>query len=127
MAPLEIVLGLMGWIGIPLDFGTVLFGALIIGLGIDGSIHFLHYYSHLRSEGIESHEAIRATMGHVGKAVMTANTTTFSGFVVLMFAQTAPLRNLAFISSMAIVLVTVSLLTFLPALIVLLRIDKAER
>jgi predicted RND superfamily exporter protein len=124
LVPLELVLGIMGWFGIPLDFGTVLIGALIIGLGIDGSIHFLHYYHHLREKGIERRQGLKSTMGHVGRAVVTANATTSVGFLILLFAHTSALRNFAFTSGMAILLVTVSILTFLPALVVLLGLDK---
>ena len=124
LVPLELVLGMMGWFGIPLDFGTVLNGALVIGLGIDGSIHFLHYYHHLREEKIERKQALQSTMGHVGRAVVTANATTSAGFLILLFAHTSALRNFAFTTGIAILLVTVSILTFLPALVVVLGLDK---
>ena len=38
-----VILGLMCGTQVPLDFGTALFGALIVGLGVDGSIHFMHH------------------------------------------------------------------------------------
>jgi len=124
LVPLELVLGIMGWFGIPLDFGTVLNGALVIGLGIDGSIHFLHYYHRLREEKIDRKQALQSTMGHVGRAVVTANATTSAGFLILLFANTSAVRNFALTSGIAILLVTVSILTFLPALVVLLGLDK---
>ncbi len=128
LVPMELVLGVMGWFGIPLDFGTVLNGALVVGLGIDGSIHFLHYYHHLRGEeGVERKAALQATMGHVGKAVVTANATTCSGFMILLFAHTSAVRNFAFTAGLAIVLVTVSILTFLPALVVLLGLASDKQ
>jgi predicted RND superfamily exporter protein len=116
----------MFWMGIPLDLGTVLVGALVIGLGVDGSIHFLHYYHRLRLEGTEGKEAIRATMAHVGKAIITANATTCCGFLVLMLSTTEFLRNFAIVNSMAIFLVTLSILTFLPALITLFQADRNQ-
>ncbi len=124
LVPLGFILGIMGWVGIPLDFGTVLFGALIIGLGVDGSIHFLHYYHHLQLQGIKGEAALRETMGHVGKAIVTANATTCCGFLVLVFSKTSALKNFAFVNSIAIFLVTVSILTFLPALVTLFLDDS---
>ena len=126
LMPMGAILGLMSWMGIPLDFGTVLVGALIIGLGVDGSIHFLHYYHRLRMEGLEGRTAMRATMGHVGKAIITANGTTCCGFLVLSFSQTKFLQHFALVNSMAILLVTLSILTFLPALITVFRVDKGN-
>ena len=118
-------MGLMGWTKIPLDFGTALFGALIIGLGVDGSIHFLHHYHDLQRRGIHGEEAIRRSMGHVGKAIVTANATTCCGFLVLMFSNTAMLRNFAIVNALAISLVTLSLLTFMPALVTLFHKDSS--
>jgi len=124
LVPLGSILGLMSWMGVPLDFGTALVGALIVGLGVDGSIHFLHYYHRLRLAGQEGKAALRATMGHVGKAIITANATTCCGFLVLAFSSTEFLRNFALVNSIAIFLVTLSVLTFLPALITLFQVDK---
>ncbi len=125
LVPMGSILGLMCWMGIPLDFGTALVGALVIGLGVDGSIHFLHYYHRLRQEGREGKAALSATMGHVGKAIITANATTCCGFLVLTFSTTEFLRNFALVNSMAIFLVTLSILTFQPALITLFQSKEA--
>ncbi len=123
LVPLEFTLGFMGWVGIPLDFGTVLCSALIIGLGVDGSIHFLHYYHRQHKEGLRGRESLQATLGHVGRAVITANATSLLGFVVLMFSKTTELRNFAIINALAIFLVTVSVLTLLPSLASLIRLE----
>ncbi len=124
LVPLEIILGLMGWVGIPLDFGSVLCGALIVGLGVDGSIHFLHYYHHLREEGLEREQALRGTMGHVGRAIITANITTCLGFLVLSFSNTTALKSFSFANALAIFLVTLSVLSFLPVLIIIFGVGK---
>ncbi len=126
LVPLGAILGLMCWLGIPLDFGTALVGALVVGLGVDGSIHFLHYYHGLRREGAEGKSALLETMGHVGKAIITANATTCCGFLVLTFSTTEFLRNFALVNSLAIFLVTISVLTFLPALITLFQMDDGR-
>ena len=126
LVPLEFILGFMGLADIPLDLGTVLCGALIIGLGIDGSIHFLHYFHKLNTKGIIGRKALQLTMGHVGRAVLTANATTFCGFVVLLLSQTTAVRNFSMVNSMAIFLVTLSILTLLPALITVLHMGKEQ-
>ena len=129
LVPLGYILGLMGWTQIPLDFGTVLFGALIIGLGVDGSIHFMHHNHGVQVRGFRGEEAIRRTMGHVGRAIVTANATTCCGFLVLLFSNTSVLRNFGIVNSLAIFLVTVSMMTFLPALVTLFHVndDRGQR
>jgi predicted RND superfamily exporter protein len=66
-------------------------------------------------------------MGHVGKAIVTANATTCCGFLVLLFSSSSVLRNFGIVNSTAIFLVTVSLITFLPALVTLFQVDKGGR
>ncbi|MBN2297583.1 MAG: MMPL family transporter [Deltaproteobacteria bacterium] len=124
LVPLEFILGFMGWAGIPLDFGTVLCSALIIGLGVDGSIHFLHYYHRIHKQGLRGRVSLQETIGHVGRAVITANATSCLGFIVLLFSKTSELRNFALINGLAITMVTISVLTLLPSLASLIRLDE---
>ena len=126
LVPLGYILGFMGWSQIPLDFGTVLFGALIVGLGVDGSIHFMHHNHDLQLRGIHGEEAIRRSMGHVGKAIVTANATTCCGFLVLLFSNSSVLRNFGIVNSTAIFLVTISLITFLPALVTVFQVANGR-
>ena len=123
LAPLVVVLGLMGWTGIPLDYSTVLCGALIIGLGVDGSIHFLTYHHRLQLKGATGEPALRETARHIGRAVVTANATTCFGFSVLILSKTSTMKYFALLNSTAILLVTLSVLTVLPALVALFHIN----
>ena len=124
LIPLEIVIGLMGWFGIPLDFGTALFGALIIGLGIDGCIHILHHEADLHRAGVPEREALLETLRHVGRAVLTANATSAGGFFMLIFSSTRAVQNFAVVNAVAISLVTASILTLLPVLITVGRLFR---
>ena len=126
LMPLICILGFMGLINIPLDIGTVLCGSLIVGLGIDGSIHFLYYYNRLHLGGVPKKRALQMTMGHVGRAVCTANMTTFCGFVVCLQSDVTAVKNFATLNSIAILLVTVSVMTLLPALVTVLHLDKED-
>ena len=126
LAPLDIMLGLMGWAGIPLDVGTVLFGALIIGLGIDGGIHLLYFEAQIQKEGVPPEEAFVKSIRHVGRAILTANATTVAGFLALIFSASKALQNFALINAAAIALVTASILTLLPALLKAARLLDSD-
>ncbi|MCP4128105.1 MAG: MMPL family transporter, partial [Gammaproteobacteria bacterium] len=39
-----IILGLMGWLGIPLDIMTITIAAITIGIGVDNAIHYVHRF-----------------------------------------------------------------------------------
>jgi len=42
LLPVVLVMGLMGWTGMPFDFSNMMVGSVAIGLVGDGTIHFLH-------------------------------------------------------------------------------------
>jgi len=126
LVPLTCILGFMGMMHIPLDLGTVLCGSLIVGLGIDGSIQFLHHYNTLHLGGMKKRLALQTTMGHVGRAVITANFTTLFGFIVLLMSNTSAVRNFSTVNSVAILLVTISVLTLLPAMVTVLHLDVID-
>ena len=39
------VLGLMGWLNIPLDIMTITIAAISIGIGVDDTIHYIHRFN----------------------------------------------------------------------------------
>ncbi|MDD5223738.1 MAG: MMPL family transporter [bacterium] len=105
------VLGLMGALGVPLDYGTVLTGGLIIGLGDDGAIHLIYRY---RKTGGKMPESLEI----VGRGIITSNITTGAGFICLIFSQVKVMQNFGLINGLAIVIVTVLILIMIPVLVV---------
>jgi predicted RND superfamily exporter protein len=50
--PVLLVLGAMGWLGVPLDGATVMIGAVVLGLAVDDTLHTLgHFRRALRTSG----------------------------------------------------------------------------
>ena len=37
-----VVLGFMGWMGIPLDMMTITIAAISVGIAVDNTIHYIH-------------------------------------------------------------------------------------
>lgn len=105
------VLGIMGALGVPLDYGTVLTGGLIIGLGDDGAIHLIYRYFKTGGKMPQSLEI-------VGRGIIASNVTTGVGFVCLAFSQIQTLKNFGFINGLAIVIVTLLILIIIPVLVV---------
>jgi predicted RND superfamily exporter protein len=106
-----LVLGLMGAFEIPLDYGTVLTGGLIIGLGDDGAIHLIYRYFKTGGKMPESLEI-------VGRGIITSNVTTMAGFLCLAFSKIQATQNFGIVNGFAIVIVTLLILILLPVLVV---------
>ena len=41
-----VVLGFMGWMGIPLDMMTITIAAISVGIAVDNTIHYIHRFRH---------------------------------------------------------------------------------
>ena len=105
------VLGVMGAFGIPLDYGTVLTGGLIIGLGDDGAIHLIYRYRKTDGKMPESLEI-------VGRGIITSNVTTMAGFLCLAFSKIQATQNFGIVNGLAIIIVTLLILILIPVLVV---------
>lgn len=104
------VLKLTGW---NLDLFTIMVSALIIGLGIDFSIHVVHRCREEFEKTKNADISLENTVLHVGKALASATATTAGAFLVLAFSSMPVMTR--FGSLVAVVII----LSFLAALFVL--------
>ena len=56
--PMMIVFGMMGWLGIVIDVGTIMTPTVALGVSVDDVVHFLIWYRRGLSEGKTRKEAI---------------------------------------------------------------------
>jgi len=116
--PVVVILGAMGWVGMSLDVGRAMIAAVIIGIGVDDSIHLLSHYKKCRIEGDGSRRAIEKAVLHTGRAVVTTSVALSLGFLTLMASAWQTISSFGFFVSLAIAGALVATLSVLPALIV---------
>jgi predicted RND superfamily exporter protein len=63
------VLGFMGYAGIPLDMMTITIAAVVVGIGVDDAIHYLHRFKAQRATGATVYVAIQNSHGSIGRAM----------------------------------------------------------
>jgi predicted RND superfamily exporter protein len=114
MFPLTIVIGGMGWIGLPINIGTAMISAVSVGLTVDASIQYLAEYLKRRESGESYSEAIRATNGTVGVAMVFATLALILGFMVLALSNFIPLIYFGVLVSLAMVGGLLGSLVLLP-------------
>lgn len=95
--------------------------AVLLGLGIDYSIHLLNEYDIARRKGLEPVEALIDCFGTTGKATVVGALTTIVTFVVLSFAQFRGLSQFGQVASIGIVCTVIAMLVVLPAMILALQ------
>jgi hypothetical protein len=91
---------------------------VLIGLGIDFGIHVVSNYTDYRSEGKDELEALAATYGKAGVAVIIGGVTTSVAFFVLMVSSNPAITQFGFVAGTGILTVLISMLVLLPALVV---------
>jgi len=84
------VLGLMGWLGIPLDLMTITIAAITVGIGVDDTIHYVHRFREEFAEDGDYTAAIIRSHGSIGRAMYYTTVTVVLGFSVLAFSNFVP-------------------------------------
>ena len=116
-----VVLGLMGWAGIPLDLMTITIAAISVGIAVDNTIHYLHRF---RIEyGLDGNylAAMHRSHGSIGYAMYYTSMTIIIGFSILVLSNFIPSIYFGLLTALAMVVALISALTLLPKLILLLK------
>jgi hypothetical protein len=115
--PVIATLGAMGLWGIPLDVGTIMVGAIVLGIAVDDTIHFLTHYRGERNAGASPHDAIATTMRRSGRAIVTNSLALALGFFALTLSSWQSIASFGLLSGIAILVALAAELLVLPALI----------
>ena len=128
LSPIVFTLGLMGWLGIPLDMFTLLIGTIAIGLAVDDTIHFMHNFRRYFEESGDPHLAVRRTLQGAGQAMLFTTLVLVSGFLVYTQAYMDNLFAFGILTATAIAVAFVADVTLAPALVTTLsRQSESER
>jgi hypothetical protein len=115
------VLGLMGWLGIPLDMMTITVAAITVGIAVDDTIHYIHRF---KTEFVKDGDYI-ATMHRchrsIGQAMFFTSLTIITGFSILVLSNFIPTIYFGLFTGFAMFMALVGALTLLPRLIVLVK------
>ncbi len=106
--------GVMGFLGIPLDIGTSIISSVVIGIGVDYSIHYLSRLKTNLDKGMTFTTALDDTVRHSGKAIVSNAVTVGCGFMALWFSVLTPLIIMGWLISLTMVVSALCALVLLP-------------
>lgn len=118
--------GLMGFLGISLDIATTLLSSIMIGVGVDYTIHFLWRYKDEYAKLGEKKLAIYKTLQTTGRGIVFNAFSVIVGFSVLVFSSFAPLRFFGVLVVVSIFSCLISALLLIPALIMQSKVQFLE-
>lgn len=121
------VLGVMGWLHIPLDMMTITIAAIGVGLADDDTIHYIHRFKHeVQAEG-SYRVALHRSHDSIGHAIYYTTVTLVIGFSILSLSNFIPTVYFGLLTVLAITTALLASLTLLPQLLVVIKPYGKER
>ena len=115
------VFGLMGYLGIYLNTATSMLSSIMIGIGIDYTIHFLFRFRTEIRNGLGDEEAIVKTLSTTGQGIIINGFSVMMGFAVCMLSTFIPIFFFGWLISVSIFMCLIAALTLLPLVLILTR------
>ena len=118
---IAVVLGFMGWMGIPLDMMTITIAAISVGIAVDDTIHYIHRF--MREFRIDRSYAatVGRCHGSIGYAMYYTSVTIIIGFSILTLSNFKPSIYFGLLTGLAMFIALIAALTLLPQLIVFFK------
>lgn len=123
-----LLFGLMGILGIRLDIATALLSSMMIGIGVDYTVHFLWRYREERKNALNPENAIKKTLETTGRGIIFNALSVIIGFAVLLFSAFPPIRFFGFLTVLSISACLIGALMVIPSLLLVFKpaIVKSE-
>ena len=118
-----LILGLMGWIGIPLDIMTITIAAINIGIGVDDSIHYIHRFREEFKQDENFWMSIHRCHDSIARAMFYTSVTVVLGFSILALSNFIPTIYFGVLSGLAMITALIANLMLLPLLIVRFKLS----
>ena len=112
------VLGIMGWLGIPLDIMTITIAAISVGIGVDNTIHYMHRFKREFPRFGNYRDTMFFCHNSIGRAMYFTSMTIVAGFSILALSNFIPTIIFGLLTSLAMLVALVGSLTLLPQLLI---------
>lgn len=116
-----LVLGIMGLAGIPLDIMTITIAAIVVGIGVDDCIHYVHRFMREFPKDRDYIATMHRCHFSIGRAMYYTTITVVIGFSMLTLSNFTPSIYFGLLTVLAMVAAVVGALLLLPRLILLVR------
>ncbi|MFQ5482547.1 MAG: RND family transporter, partial [Nitrospinaceae bacterium] len=115
------ILGIMGWFGIPLDMMTITIASITIGIGVDDTIHYVHRFKEEFAKDPHYMRVIDRCHGSIGRAIYYTSLVVTFGFSILALSKFIPTIYFGLLTGLAMILALANNLTLLALLILVFK------
>lgn len=116
--PALTVFGIMGWLQVPIDLGSVMTASIALGIAVVDTLHFLTCYRREISDGRSPRRAVRNTYRHCAAAIVQTSIICALGMLVFVLSPFVPASRFAWFVALLLAAAFVGDLILLPALLV---------
>jgi predicted RND superfamily exporter protein len=115
--PILLAGGIATLMGKDLNLGSLIVGAMTMGIAVDDSIHMVSRYRLARLEGSNVHQAMQRAMNESGRAIITTSIILVIGFSVFLMASLVPTIDIGRFAAIIFLLALFGVLFFIPSLL----------
>ncbi len=101
-----------------LNIMTQMMAVILLGLGIDFSIHIISNFTEWRALGHSISESMENTFLKSGKGVVTGGLTTAFAFLTLVISSSRGMKEMGLVTGFGLLAILVTTLLFLPVMLV---------
>lgn len=117
LAPILLMLGGLGLLGIPLDLNNLLIASIALGIAVDDTIHFLHHFQASYAHTGDREEALEAARVNAGRAMVSTSLLLGAGFIVYLFASTEAIQRFGVIIALTLLTALITDMILCPAIL----------
>jgi predicted RND superfamily exporter protein len=115
--PVLVVFGGMGWLGIPIDIGSMMASSIALGVAVDDTIHFLSWYREDLKKLGDRKAAIAAAYGRCGPPTLQAALISGLSLSVFAFSTFTPTQRLGWLMMTILICGVIAELVMMPAIL----------
>lgn len=117
LMPVFVVFGLLSWMHLKVDIGTMITASVALGIAVDGTLHMLTWFQVLVRRGHSVDQAVGKALAHSGPAMWQTSTAIGLGMLALLPAELLLVSRFGLIMAALIFAALVADIVFLPALL----------
>jgi predicted RND superfamily exporter protein len=118
---ITVVLGVMGWLNIPLDMMTITIAAISVGIAVDDTIHYIHRFKREFQQDHDYLNTMHRCHGSIGHAMYYTSVTIIIGFSILALSNFIPSIYFGLLTGMAMLIALIAALTLLPQMLIMAK------
>jgi predicted RND superfamily exporter protein len=119
LLPIISVLGLMGYLKIPLDTFTIMVGSIALGLIVDDTIHFFHQFEKHYKDTNDIPLSITKTVNITGRPILITSLVLMIGFIMYTQSSMNNIQSFGIMMNVAVLFALFADVFVSPALVTL--------